>query len=288
MQQNQPILLTGVNGFCASRLRAHLQSFGPVVGLSHAELDITDRSACARVLAQHRPSVLIHSAAISDMRACESNPERSYGVNVLGTEHLAIACAETGTRMIHFSTDQVYGGTGSSGPHREDAPLRPASVYGRHKLEAEERILRVSESFIALRLTWMYDFRVRNLRTGRNLLLLCQRAICTRTPLTLPSATPRGITYVHEVIRQIPALWDAPGGAYNFGSAGGLTPYESARLIFKLAGAENLTDDLLIPENEPAGTYADLRMDCGRAAEQGITFPETGEGFRIAFDQYGW
>lgn len=288
MQQRKTVVLTGANGFCASRAQAALQRDYDVVALTHAALDIADRDACREMMAAVKPYALVHSAAMADMRACEADPELSFRVNVLGAENIALACAEAGAALIHFSTDQVYSGTPTPAPHGEDAVLDAQSVYGRQKQEAEACIKRIGGHYAAIRLTWMYDFPVRNLRTSSNLLALCRRAIDTGTPLTLASRTKRGLTYVHDVVDRLPALFDIPSGIYNFGSAGDTTTYEAAQLIFRLLGAQAQAARLLIPEEEPDGKYADLRMDCARVTKFVTPFGSTEEGIRKAFTEYGY
>ena len=287
MRSSQPFVLTGVNGFCASRLYRFLKETGPVLGLSHRDLDITDLDACRRLVRDVKPKAILHSAAISRMDECEKDPELSYKVNVLGPENLAKVCADAGIRLIHFSTDQVYNGCKDAGPHREDTALAPFNVYGRHKKEAEERIAAQTGDYAAIRLTWMYDFPMRGIFTSQNLLTICQKALYTNTPLTFSSASGRGITFVHEVIENIPTLLNAPSGIYNFGSCSEMSTYEAAKLIFTLLGAGSRADALLHPENEPAGKYPDLRMNCEKAAGQGMAFSTTEDGIARAFREYG-
>ena len=287
MPPHGPILMTGVNGFCASRLYRFFKEKEAVLGLSHRDLDITDLDACFHMVSDRKPRAVIHSAAISRMDECERDPDLSFRVNVLGPENLAKACAHAGIRLIHFSTDQVYNGSRAAGPHRETCALSPHNVYGKHKKEAEERIAKETGDYAAIRLTWMYDFPVRNIFTSQNLLTICQRALYTGTPLTLSSNSGRGITYVHEVIENIPALLDAPSGVYNFGSCSDMSTYEAARLIFTLLGAKGRIPELLRPENEEAGKYPDLRMDCGKAAAHHMLFSTTEDGIEKAFREYG-
>lgn len=287
MLNDGTLLITGANGFCASRLTLFLQKHWNVVALSHRELDITDRDACSRILEQVKPFAVVHSAAIANIGTCKQEPDRSYRVNVLGPENLAMACKGNGAKLIHFSTDQVYSGTQGSELHTEKATLEPRNAYGRQKKEAEERVAALLDHYAVVRLTWMYDFPVRQLNTSANLLTMCRKAICTDTPLTLPSSMPRGITYVHEVIQNIPLLFDAPSGIYNFGSAGDISTYEAAKEVFMLAGAQGRIDTLLIPENEQPGKYANLCMDCGRAEQAGVHFSTTREGIHKAFEEYG-
>lgn len=289
MHTDRPLMLTGVNGFCAGRLYRLLKEKGyGVMGFAHRELDITDRDACVKKLRELSPRAVIHSAAISQMPACEKDPELSNRVNVLGAENLAIACREAGARMILFSTDQVYNGVKETGPHREEGAVCQANVYGHHKKEAEKRVAAATEDYAAIRLTWMYDFPVRGLYTSSNLMTMCLSALARRTPLSLPSNSGRGITYVYEVLEQIPLLMDAPAEVYNFGSCSTISTYDAARLIFEGLGAGDQVPELLVPQEEAPGTYPDLRMDCAKAAAQGIRFSTTEEGIHRALKEYGY
>ena len=288
MPNRKTLILTGASGFCAARVMACLQGDFDVVALPRAAMDIAQRDACLATIRQIKPFAVIHSAAIADMRACEADPDASYRVNVLGSETMAIACAETGARLIHFSTDQVYSGTPSPAPHSEEATLAPASVYGRHKQMAEARIAQTGAHYAAIRLTWMFDFPARNMRMAHDLLWLCRHAIDTGVPLTLPSRTKHGITYVYEVAKRIAPLLDAAPGIYNFGSAGELTTYEAAKLVFTLMGAQRHIDQLLIPADETVGSKPDLRMNCAKAGARLEPFVDTQEGIRKAFCEYGY
>ncbi len=287
MSASQPILLTGVKGFCASRLYRFLKEKESVLGLGHQDFDITDLDACFRLVREAKPKAVIHSAAISRMDACEKDPALSYRVNVLGPENLAKACQAEGIRLIHFSTDQVYNGTLETGPHKETASLTPYNVYGKHKKEAEERIAAQTDDYAAIRLTWMYDFPVRGIYTSHNFLSLCQKALYTNTPITLSSRSGRGITFVHEVIENILTLLYSPAGVYNFGSVSDMSMYDAAKAVFTLLGAKNRIAELLQPENEAPGKYPDLRMDCGKAAAHGMAFSTTEAGIEKAFQEYG-
>ena len=287
MNHDGPILMTGINGFCASRLYRFLKEKETVLGFTHTGLDITDQDACLRILKEYKPRAVIHSAAISKMDECEKNPELAYRVNVLGPINLARAAKAVHARLIHFSTDQVYNGSRVLGPHTETCGLTPNNVYGKNKKEAEERIALETDDYAAIRLTWMYDFPIRGIYTSGNLVTMCQRALYTNTPLTLSSNSGRGITYVHEVIENTPALLHVPSGVYNFGSCSSLSTYEAAKLIFTLFHASARIAELLRPENEEAGKYPDLRMDCAKAAACSMLFSTTEAGIEKAFREYG-
>ena len=68
------------------------------------ELDISDRGAVESFLRQGRFDVVFHCAAMTNVDGCEIDPETAFRVNSLGPRNLAVACGETGARLIHIST----------------------------------------------------------------------------------------------------------------------------------------------------------------------------------------
>jgi dTDP-4-dehydrorhamnose reductase len=150
------LLITGASGFVGCRVVARWRNEYAVFAPSHAELDITDRESVDSYFLQHTPDVVVHLAALSNTGYCEQNPDESYRVNVEGAANIARAAALCRAKLIFFSSDQVYNGNIESGLLSEDVPVAPENVYGRHKLEAEERVLYFNPNTVVLRATWMY------------------------------------------------------------------------------------------------------------------------------------
>lgn len=104
-------------------------------------LDIADADAVADALSAASPSVVINSAAMTNVDACQSHPEEALAANTAGPRHLAAACARLGARLVHVSTDYVFPGDDRQpGPYVEDAPVRPVNYYGWTKLQGEQAI----------------------------------------------------------------------------------------------------------------------------------------------------
>ncbi len=100
---------------------------------------------------QQRPDAILHTAAISDTGYCADHPEQAYRANVELPVWFARAAAETGAKLVAFSSDQVYAGVTQSGPLPENIPLQPANVYGQGKLEMEQRVQALCPSAVLLR-----------------------------------------------------------------------------------------------------------------------------------------
>jgi dTDP-4-dehydrorhamnose reductase len=103
-----------------------------------SEMDITDGDAVSRVLREHRPNVVIHTAAMTNVDGCETHRDEAWSINVNGTEYVARTCAEIGARLVHLSTEYVY--DGKAGPYRETDPVNPLGWYAKTKWESEERV----------------------------------------------------------------------------------------------------------------------------------------------------
>ena len=264
------VLLTGANGFVGARIREAL----PV--MEAPSLRNADRAFIRRLLAETRPDVIVHTAAISDIGACDAQPEASEYANV--EIPVMLAQEAPGAKLIFFSSDQVYGGCEHPGPYREDT-VAPVNLYAREKLEMEQRVLAVAPDAVMLRATWMYDAPLHGVPNRHNLLSLLLRSSIRREPLTFSKSEYRGVTYVREVAENIPKLFDLPGGAYNYGSENTLSMYDTMAEIVDRWGlpVELRADDR--PRHN-------LWMNCDKIKKQGIVFSDTLRGFERCVSDY--
>ena len=170
-------------------------------------------------------------------------------MNVEGACNVARASAGCGAKLVFFSSDQVYNGNLESGLLTEDIAVHPENVYGRHKLEAEQRVLNICPGAVALRATWMYDVEREGMPTHANFVVNIDRAIKEGRQLRFPVREYRGITWVGEVVELLPHTFDLPGGVYNFGAENLLNTYETAYQYCE-AIAEGLGDATIVPDHD--------------------------------------
>lgn len=242
------ILVTGASGFVGSRIVEALQNDFHLITPSHSELDITSAGEVEKFIGSNKPDVILHLAAISNTGYCEEHPDESYLVNVVSVENLANSAARHGCKLIFFSSDQVYNGNLESVLLTEDMPLAPENHYGRHKLLAEQRALEICPDCIALRATWMYDVPRTGMKTHSNFVINFQNAVASGTPLRFATREFRGITWIKEVVRNIPYTFDLPGGVYNFGAENRLNTYETACEYARMLGWD--ADNIVIADTE--------------------------------------
>jgi dTDP-4-dehydrorhamnose reductase len=111
---------------------------GEVVPLARADLDLTRPDAVRAKLDDLRPAVVVNCAAYNFVDKAETEPEAAFAANAFGVRHLAHACRAVGARLIHVSSDYVFGlDETRATPYAEaDAP-GPVSAYGASKLAGE-------------------------------------------------------------------------------------------------------------------------------------------------------
>lgn len=249
------ILVTGANGFVGHKIMEMCKDTVAAPSLRNASQEDVNR-----IIEESGADVIIHTAAISDIGACEADPDASYNANVLLP--LYIAKASKGRKLICFSSDQVYGGCRGEGPYPEDA-AKPANTYAEHKLEMEQRVLAVSPDAVMLRAQWMYDYCSRKSNYFMNI-------IHAKESIAFSSGQFRGIAYLREVAENMEKVIALPGGIYNFGSETTKSMYEITQEMLALLGKTVRLEDAPARHN--------LWMDCGKAKKCGVEFSTVMEG----------
>ena len=148
--------MTGGAGMLGHDLVAQLQSTGHDVSApSRAEVDISDPQSVANITQGPPFDWCVNCAAYTAVDLAESHEQLAAEVNALGPGYLARACAMTGTKLLHVSTDFVFDGK-SRAPYVETDPPNPVGVYARTKLAGEEAIQNAMPNALILRTSWLY------------------------------------------------------------------------------------------------------------------------------------
>lgn len=126
------------------------------VGLDRRALTLGDAGGAARVLGRLRPRVVINCAAYNNVDMAESHREAALDANARGPAQLAALAVAQGFRLVHFSTDYVFGGDGLRRPRMETDTPAPVNFYGYSKLVGEQAVLQSPAAALVLRVAHLY------------------------------------------------------------------------------------------------------------------------------------
>ena len=156
------ILVTGAKGLVGRALVAHCSALGDeVIGYDHERLDIADAQRVETVILRQQPDAVINCAAWTDVDGCESNPEKAQQANSFGPENLARASRRANSVLITISTDYVFDGEKEGFYTQLDQPA-PISVYGKSKLEGEQRAQQEYDRTLVVRSGYIFGVGGRN------------------------------------------------------------------------------------------------------------------------------
>lgn len=137
------IALIGASGQLGSDLLPRLEAAGhEIVTLQHADIEIADEQNVAEVLNSLPLDLVINAAAYNLVDRAEDEPEVAHSVNAIGPRNLAKVCEVHGWRLLHVSTDYVFGGTPNfpARPWTESDVPHPMGRYGISKLAGEKSV----------------------------------------------------------------------------------------------------------------------------------------------------
>ena len=229
-------LITGAYGQLGTALQVELTLRGiDFVGANSSELDITKPLIVNQIVDLIKPSVIVNTAAWTDVDGAESNEFAAYSVNSLGPRNLAITASKVGAQMVQISTDYVFSGEASS-PWGENTKHNSQSVYGLTKSDGERFVLaELPNKSYVVRTAWLYSSRGKNfVKTMTDL------ALNHTGEVRVVSDQIGQPTFSADLAKQIVelVLSKAPEGIYHGTNSGQATRFDFAQEIFSLAGAD--------------------------------------------------
>ncbi len=209
---------------------------GEVVPLSRADFDLSKPDAVAALLDAVRPDVLVNCAAYNYVDKAETEPEVAFAVNAFGVRTLATACAAAGVKLVHFSTDYVFGlEAGRETPLTEHAPPGPVSAYGQSKLAGEYFVRAASPSHLVVRTCGLYGVWGSGGKGG-NFVETMLRVAGQGKPLKVVADQYCTPSYAADVAAAaVELIQNRAAGLFHVVNAGACTWHEFAAEIFRQA-----------------------------------------------------
>lgn len=277
MKKPLKVVVTGSNGLLGQKLVKLLtqQQGIEVFALSRGEnrlsdregytyynIDLTDAVRLKEKLALIQPDFLVHTAAMTNVDACETNKEECDRMNVEVVRNLVEILREFGTHLIHLSTDFVFSGL-KGGVYAEDDPPDPVNYYGLSKLKSERIVQESGIPHAILRTVLVYGLVDGNDRS--NVVLWVKNSLEDNKDINVVTDQLRMPTYAEDLAE---ACWLAiqkrAEGIFNVSSSELLSIYD---LALEVAEAFDLdpgrihpveTGRLSLPARRPVSTGLDL------------------------------
>lgn len=226
------------------------------------EADLSDPSACATLIRQLEPEMVINAAAYTAVDKAEEDEALALLVNGNAPSAMAQAAAEIAAPFVHISTDYVFAGSGTR-LWQETDPTGPLGAYGRTKLAGEQGVAGAGSVHAILRTSWVFSAH------GNNFVKTMLRLGAERDKLTIVADQIGGPTPAAGIaatcLTMVQNLTAETSGIYHYSGAPDVSWADFARAIFDEAGLN--VDVLDIPSSDyptPAQRPANSRLDCSK------------------------
>ncbi len=189
------------------------------------QMDITDGEEVLEVIEKHRPEVVIHTAAMTNVDQCETEREDCWKQNVDAVEYLIGACEKVGSFLVHLSTDFIF--DGEDGPYDEKAQANPISYYGESKLAAEKLLFASNVKYAIARTVLVYGIAHDMSRT--NIVLWVKKSLEDGKTIKVVDDQLRSPTLAEDLAMGCYLIAEKRAeGIFNISGKDLLTPYEMA------------------------------------------------------------
>lgn len=230
------IIVTGSEGQLGREiLRQFDKSYYDITAVDLKELNITVLDEVVAMVREIHPDLVINCAAYTNVDACETDFDNAFKVNAIGPRNLSIASKEVNVKIVHISTDYVFGGKGvltDNGirPYVEYDSTYPNTAYGRTKLEGENFVRLFNNKHYIIRTAWLYGEGKNFVRTMLELSQKNDQLKVVHDQRGTPTST-------EELTGMIKHLIDTDNyGLFHGTCEGQCTWYEFTKEIFRQKG----------------------------------------------------
>lgn len=252
------ILVTGANGQLGRETVLALEADGEApIAIDRGEIDFSRPNQVAAAIADYAADWVVNCGAYTQVDKAEDERELAFVVNRDAARAVAEGVKRSGGRLLHVSTDFIFGGE-QSHPYREDDQVNPLSVYGSSKLEGELAVREVLPGALVLRTAWVYGAH------GHNFVKTILRLAGERRELRVVDDQVGTPSWTGDIVRAMRSLIGANAkGVYQFTNEGVASWYDFAAEIVASARESGWpvvadiihpipTEDFPLPAHRPA------------------------------------
>ena len=233
------VAVIGANGQLGCDVCSAFSDSGcEVIQLNHNIVDIADFDSAEKNLEQTKADVVVNTAAMHNVDACEREPAKAFAVNGIGARNLAILSNKLDFVLFHISTDYVFDGTKRTPYIETDCP-RPLNVYGNTKLAGEYFVQTLARKHFVLRVSGLYGTNPCRAKGGSNFVNLMLKLSKERDEVRVVDDEVLTPTFTEDIAKQLVSLREVNKyGLYHATAQGSCSWYRFAFQIFKLSGAK--------------------------------------------------
>ncbi len=241
------ILVTGANGQLGTDLCKVLQHF-ELIPLTHSDIEIGDMDLVKQAFNKYKPDTIINTAAYVRVDDCEEEQDKAFLVNALGARNVAVTAQELKAKLVHISTDYVFGGEGETlmvshkagvnkpRPYTEfDTPV-PLSIYGKSKLAGEDFVRHLCSRYFIIRTSGLFGIAGASGKGG-NFVETILKLAKEQNEIKVVADQVFSPTHTKDLARKIAQLIKTEYyGIFHITNKGSCSWYEFAGEILRLAG----------------------------------------------------
>ena len=297
------IVITGSNGLLGQKLvklylskstyEIHALSRGEnrlhnKEGYTYYNIDLLDKVELLQTLNQIAPSVIIHTAAMTNVDACEQQQDQCDLMNIDVVANILDYCKESNVYLVHLSTDFIFDGT-KGDVYNEDDIAHPVNHYGLSKLKSEIMIQEAKIDAAILRTILVYGLVDQNDRS--NIVLWVKSSLENHKDIHVVTDQLRMPTYAEDLAE---ACWLAvearAKGVFNVSSNELMSIYDIALSIADAFGLDKkwihpvVTNELNLPAKRPLSTGFDLNKSIIKINLPSYSFIERLQVFKSQLD----
>ena len=252
------ILLLGKNGQVGWELQRSLAPLGEVISLDRNGLnqwcgDLSKPDQIYQTIVDIAPNVVVNASAYTAVDLAETEQDMANLINHVAVGKIAEACTQIKALLVHYSTDYVFDGEGTSIFNETDV-LKPLNAYGQTKALGEQAIQNAQCNYLIFRTSWVFAQKGKNfLKTMLTLSQQREELSVIDDQIGAPtSAELIADVSAHAIVQTLRDQTKI--GIYHLVASGETSWFEYANYIFEQA--KNLGVNLAIQQVNPIPTAA--------------------------------